>query len=595
MKKIFTLVFIYTFANLQIRIFAQTPTNMICTNPTAEQIMLGNFNPDNYKPATIINLPGDIVNGLANEISTDSLLNYLVKLSSFHNRNTYSDTVSNTIGIGAARRWVYSKFQKFSADNENRLLTSYLQFNIDASGFCGSGQFRDIFAVLPGTDTSLKDIIILEGHVDSRCENNCDVTCKAHGMEDNGSGTSLVMELARVMSKYTFSRTIVFIVTVGEEQGLYGADAFARYCIAKGIKIRSVQNNDIDGGIYCGKTASPPTDCIVEGQMDSTHYRIFSYGGYSQPHKSLARFIKLQYLEEILPIETVPMTINIMTPEDRSGRGGDHIPFREQGFTSVRLTSAHEHGDASNGTGYTDRQHTSRDTLGADTNSDGSIDSFFVDFNYLRRNTLINGNAAAMSALGPKTPVFSLDNDSTNGLTITITAEQQYNHFRVSVRRNSSNHDLDLLYEFNDSLHFIIPAVKKDSLYYISVASMDSNNIESLFTTEKFAKAVGNSTNTSIKENIFAGEEINLIAVPNPSKYFTTFKLKIKKTIPYHQGEILVTDVTGKTVAQLLINTGKSDHEIIFQHQHLPAGIYNYSLSVDGKNSGNTGRLVIFK
>lgn len=593
-----TKLFFPALLSISIFSFAQTPTNMLSTNPTAEQIMLGNYNPNIYKPTTVINMHDAIANGLRNDISTDSLKSYLEKLGTFYNRNTYSDTVSNTIGIGAARRWVYAMFQKFSSDNENRLIPSFLQFDMPSNAYCGAGQFRNIFAVLPGLDTSLKDILIIEGHIDSRCENNCDINCLANGIEDNGSGTALVMELARTMSKYAFPRTIVFIVTIGEEQGLYGATAFALYAKNKNIAIRAVQNNDIDGGIMCGKTASPPTDCTAEGQIDSTHYRIFSYGSYTSLNKGYARFIKLEYIEELMANETVPMTINIMSPEDRTGRGGDHIPFRQQGYTAVRLTSAHEHGDASNDAGYTDRQHTTKDILGMDTNSDSVIDSFFVDFNYLKRNTLINGNALAMAAIGPLTPTFNLLNDTTDGLTVQITSQTQYNRYKVSVRRNAADYDLDLVFEFKDSLNFIVPKIKKDSTYYVSVASIDSNGVESLFTAEQYKKALGNSSDTTytVLEN-FISPENNLLlsAKPNPSKDFTTFTVKVNKPFNYPNPYILVTDILGKEVARLDITLNKQINEVNFTHHNLPSGIYNYSLNIGGKFWLNSNRFIISK
>lgn len=496
--------------------FAQIPSNIICTNPVVEQVMQGNYNPADYFPSQIIDNPHDLAAEMSSDFSADSLKNILETLATFYNRNTYSDTVSSTIGIGATRRWIYNKFLEYSAANENRLLPSYLQFDIDATGECGASQFRNIFAVLPGTDTSDKSIIIVEAHVDSRCEDVCSGTCLANGMEDNGSGTALVMELARVMSRFAFKRSIVFLVTIGEEQGLYGAEAFARYAGDKGIHIREVQNNDVIGGVTCGKTASPPTDCTAEGQIDSTSVRIFSYGGYTT-HKSLARFIKLEYLEESLQHESVPMTIHIMTPEDRTGRGGDHIPFRQHGFNASRLTAQHEHGNGNvSDSTYTDRQHTSRDILGIDTTADSTIDSYYVDFNYLRRNTVINATAAAMAACGPLTPEFTLYNDSTHGLMIQITAQQQYNHYRVSVRRILSNYDLDLLYEFNGTLSYIIPDIKKDSNYYVSVASMDTNNIESLFTIEKHAVALGNTGGIGINE--INDDDSKFIITPNPTK-----------------------------------------------------------------------------
>ncbi|HAD11381.1 MAG TPA: hypothetical protein DCF33_02975, partial [Saprospirales bacterium] len=183
------------------------------------------------------------------------------------------------------------------------------------------------------------------------------------------------LELARIMSKYQFPNTIVFLITTAEEQGLLGADAFADYIEQKNIPLRAVLNNDVIGGVLCGETSSPPS-CPGLDHVDSTSVRLFSAGGFNSRHKQLARFIKLQYQENLQPIAEVPMNVRIMSPEDRTGRGGDHIPFRQKGYPAMRFTAANDHGDASNGPGYDDRQHTSEDILGADTDGDGAVDSF---------------------------------------------------------------------------------------------------------------------------------------------------------------------------------------------------------------------------
>ena len=295
-RPIFLLVFLVA-AHL-----LRAQTNITSTNPLAEQIMLGTYNPATYTPVTILNNPDTIARGINTRVSPDSLHAYLEVLRTFKNRNTGSDTISTTKGIGAARRWVYSKFQQFGPPG-GRLIPSYLQFNL---AICGQSQHRNIFAVLPGLDTSDKSIVVIEGHIDSRCAGLCDTACLAEGMEDNGSGTALVMELARVMSRYSYNHTIVFLIVIGEEQGLYGGKAFADYAVQKGIPVRATFNDDVIGGIICGKTSSPP-GCPGLNNIDSTHVRLFSFGGFNSPHKGLARFVKLEYAEMIKPYAVVPM------------------------------------------------------------------------------------------------------------------------------------------------------------------------------------------------------------------------------------------------------------------------------------------------
>ncbi|MDX1911467.1 MAG: M28 family peptidase, partial [Saprospiraceae bacterium] len=385
---------IWLFFTIILAIPVSSQTNIISTSTQAAQILLGNYDPAEYAPASPTPVyPEVLAAELKAAISPDSLKAFILQLAAFRTRNSGSDTVSETEGIGAARRWAFRKFSEYSAANGNRLIPSYLQFDL---AICNVGQHKNIFAVLPGSVPG-SGVVLVEGHMDSRCHLLCDVTCVAEGVEDNATGTALVLEMARVMARYQFENTVVFMITTAEEQGLLGADAFADYVFNNNIPLRAVLNNDVIGGILCGETSSPPS-CPGLDHVDSTSVRLFSFGSANSKHKQLARFIKLQYRENLLPFAEIPMNVRIMSPEDRTGRGGDHIPFRQKGYPAMRFTSANEHGDASNGTGYTDRQHTSDDVLGADTNGDGAVDSFFVDFNYLARNTLINANALAIAA-----------------------------------------------------------------------------------------------------------------------------------------------------------------------------------------------------
>ena len=245
--------------------------NIMSTNTTAEAILLGNYDPASYVSMNPITNHDDIIQGINQEINADSLKAYLIKMASFSTRNTGSDTTSLTQGIGAARRWAYGKFESISQNNDNRLIPSYLQFD---QVICTMSQHRNIFAVLPGTDTANHKVILIEAHFDSRCDAVCDLNCTAEGMEDNGSGSALVLELARVMSQYTYKNTIVFMLTIGEEQGLYGANAFSQYAVDLDIPIHAVLNNDVIGGVICGATSSAPS-CPGENLIDSTQVRFF--------------------------------------------------------------------------------------------------------------------------------------------------------------------------------------------------------------------------------------------------------------------------------------------------------------------------------
>lgn len=550
-------------------------TNLKVTNTTAEQVMLGNYNPDDYAASTVINHPQDIINGIHEELSTDSLQAYITRLSEFKTRNTGSDTLSTTEGMGAARNWIESKFQQFSAANENRLLSGFFQFD---QNICGMSRHKNVIAVLPGIDVTNHSLIIIEGHMDSRCEGNCDVDCEAQGVEDNASGTVLVMELARVMSQYSFNSTIIFMATTAEEQGLLGANAFAEWIEQNDLPLKAVFNNDVVGGIICGETSSEPS-CPGLNHIDSTQVRLFSAGGFNSPNKGLSRFIKLEYQEELLPIMDVPMLLTIMSAEDRTGRGGDHIPFRERLYTAMRFCSANEHGNADvSDPNYHDRQHTTTDKLGEDTDNDGIVDSFFVDFNYLARNTIINGVAASMAAIGPVTPLeFIYQEGGDNEIYVEITDPNDYNHYRIGLR--SFVNDFDTVFTLIGSKTGTFKHNSFGNFLPLSVASVDSNGIESLFSYEQLPDALGLGDPT-LEERM---KGIELIQnKPNPFDESTLIGFIVEDKMSYEQAFIVIHDIDGKEIQRISTEIKKGVNEVLYTHGYNKVGTFIYSLVVDG-------------
>lgn len=553
-------------------IFAQT--NFSFTHPDAEAVLKGNYNPADYAASVVVDDPATIAAELGTRISPDSLKSYIIRLSQFGNRNSGSDTVSAVRGIGAARRWTYEKFKDFSAAGENRLLAGYFQFDRD---MCSVLRHRNILAILPGTDPDPNGVVLIEGHIDSRCAVLCDTACVAEGVEDNATGTALVIELARVMSKYSFKNTIVFMATIGEEQGLYGAEAFAVYAKNNNIPIRAVLNNDVIGGVICGKTSSPPS-CPGLNDIDSTSVRLFSAGGFNSLSKQLARYIKLEYHENLEATQSVPMNIRIMTPEDRTGRGGDHIPFRSRGFPAMRFTAANEHGDASNGAGYEDRQHTSDDILGVDTDNDNAIDSFFVQFNYLSRNALINGNAAAMIARAVPTPASFTGARTGSTVTIDITDTLNIGHYRIALR--SATNDWDTVYTLDNATSGTFPCNPTGGLF-VSVASVDELGIESLFSGEKIITTTGTSDPGSTHEE---SRNIRLFQNrPNPFDEATMISFWVNEVPRYRQASVVITDMSGRAVADLPVEIQQGMNEVQYVHGYGGKGAFQYALFIDNQ------------
>ncbi len=549
-------------------LFGQENTHF--TNPLILDIVKGNYDPQDYLPNEIISDPLVISANLLDEINPDSMKATLLALQPFHNRNTGSDTISADTGIGAARKWVLAQFDRFSTDQGGRLVTGYLEFDQEV---CGMGRHKNVIAVLPGSDLSDPSSIIIEAHLDSRCAGNCDIDCLAEGMEDNGSGVALVVELARVMSQYVFDHTIVFMTVTGEEQGLVGSNAYAAYAVQENIPIKAVLNNDVVGGIICGETSSAPS-CPGLNHIDSTQVRLFSFGGFNSPHKSLCRFIKLEYQEMIEPLASVPMLVTLMSAEDRVGRGSDHIPFRENGYKAIRFACANEHGNANvSDEDYHDRQHTSGDILGVDTNGDMEIDSFFVDFNYLARNAVINGNAAAMAALGPESPVISSFGQDGDFIYIELADPNDYNEYVVGLRIHG--HDFDTLYYISGGKSGAFELPSRELNIFVSAASIDSNGVESLFSNEELARLTG----TNDPEHI-AGIEL-FQNKPNPFDESTMISFMIQDPVKINKAYISIADMSGKLVEVIPVVVKEGMNEVLFQHGYNMTGTYLYSLYVD--------------
>jgi hypothetical protein len=569
MKRLFLLIYF-----LLVLVAAWSQSNITLSNFEAQEVILGNYDPANYTPSVIINTSDSILLGVVNGVKTDTLQKWLQKIDSYHNRNTGSDTVSEVNGIGAVRRWIHGKFSEFRSENENRLLVTWMDFDLN---ICGTGHHRNVLAILPGLDTTLKDILVIEGHFDTRCQGACDTSCYSPGMEDNGSGTVLVMELARIMSRYAFNHTIMFACVTGEDQGLYGAKALSTWLKNNGVKVKSCFNNDVIGGIICGMTSSPPS-CPYFNNIDSTHVRIFSFSTFSDsavvsPHKQLARYVKMHQIERINPLLSTPMEINIIMAEDRTGRSGDHIPFRLKGYTAIRFTSQNEHG---NGAGIPpDRQHTSDDVLGLDLTvpPDGIIDTFFVDMNYLRRNTIMNGVNLGFLALSPPmpAPVFTPVDD---GMQINLTGQDSlYLDYRVGVRSdNSGTLYFDSVYHFTGTAQMFIPGLDPDGEYYFSVANV-SGDFESLFSAEFSLFPVGIRSQVKYDWGIQLQQN-----VPNPFGDCTMIGIRVNENKYYPNAYVVVSDLSGRVVAKIQVDLKPGLNEVKYLNSTSLKGLFIYSL-----------------
>ncbi|MGB4842847.1 MAG: M28 family metallopeptidase [Ferruginibacter sp.] len=364
MKRIFTLYLLFLANNL----FAQT---IIQRDPQIEKML--------------------------KEISADSLQSYIKTLVAFGTRNTLSTQTDPRRGIGAARNWVLAKFNEFAKQSNGRLSAM-----IDTTTLQPDGRRVDVVlllgnvvASLKGTDPNDDRIFVISGHLDNMRSSPTDRTGDAPGANDDGSGTAAVIECARVMSKYSFPATIVFVAVSGEEQGLLGSAFMSEKAKKENRNIVAVLNNDI-----MGSNNSNETNII-----NNTKVRVFSEGLPAYETEKLATGIRslglendgkarqlARYVKETGERYIDNLEVVLIYRNDRFLRGGDHTPYVQRGYAAVRITEMNEN--------YT-RQH---QNVRTENNIQYGDLEEHIDYEYLRKNTGLNLVNLANLAKAPAMP-----------------------------------------------------------------------------------------------------------------------------------------------------------------------------------------------
>src|SRR6185369_2443073 len=244
--------------------------------------------------------PNPEITKMMKEVSAKNIEATIRKLVSFGTRNTLSSQDDPKRGIGAARDRIYGEFQRISNDCGGCLQVSKQSFvQPKANRVPEPTTLTNVIAVLKGT-TDPDRVYVVSGHYDSMCNQDArDATCDAPGANDDGSGTAASIELARVMSKYKFDATIIFVTVPGEEQGLLGSGYLAKDAAAKKMNIEAMFDNDIIGGVTTYKNAPDRQSIRVfaEGvpsnqtQQEANTRR--SVGGEKDsPSRQLGRYVK---------------------------------------------------------------------------------------------------------------------------------------------------------------------------------------------------------------------------------------------------------------------------------------------------------------
>ncbi len=402
---------------------------------------------------------------LVASVSEQRLRELDTKLVSFGTRSTLSDTTSTTRGIGAARRWIYDELKRSSP----RLQVSYDAHMIAQQGrITRDVNLVNVMAVLPGRSPRR---VYISGHYDtvnlraamaaasSRAPNagdpqtnrEIDYNVDAPGANDDGSGTVLTMELARVFAQsgIDFDATLVFITWAGEEQGLIGSMAHAQALAGAKGTVEANFNNDIVGNSQGGT-----------GIVDAASVKIYSLGPEDSMSRSLAR-----YIVRLAAIYVPSHRVRLMAREDRFGRGSDHSSFTANGYPAVVFREANENFA---------RQHSAEDKLEG------------VDFAYLARNARVNAAAAASVALAPPAPNVTSERGQpligrgANGYDATLqwTASPGAVAYRIYWRTAWAN-DWEHSQLVGNVTKFAMPSVSIDD-YVFGVAAVGMDGSESL-------------------------------------------------------------------------------------------------------------------
>lgn len=275
--------------------------------------------------------------------SAERIESALTTLVGFGTRHTASDTVSETRGIGAARRWIHAEFERISADCGGCLEVSYVGDVVEAERLPGPTRVVNVVAIQRGI-TDPNRYILMGGHYDSRNSEGSDAEGDAPGAVDDGSGTIATIEAARVLSQYDFDASIAYVAFAGEEQGLLGAEVLAQHALEEGWDLEAVLSNDIVGNTQGlnGDADNLTVRVFSEGvRADETErmaaIRTRTGGEIDSPSRNLAR-----YIHRIADRYMRSLDVLLIYRQDRYGRGGDHRAFNALGFPAVRFSETHE-------------------------------------------------------------------------------------------------------------------------------------------------------------------------------------------------------------------------------------------------------------
>ncbi|MCU6434295.1 M28 family metallopeptidase [Undibacterium sp. Jales W-56] len=415
---------------------------------------------------------------IVKEISAARIETYINKLVSFDTRHTMSDTASETRGIGAARRWIKAELERCgTVQGVARLAVRFDSYTEPVSRrLTRPTEIVNVVAELKSAVPSERYYVV-SGHYDSRASDVMDATSSAPGANDDASGTAAVMEMACVMAQaqYPLNANLIFMAVAGEEQGLFGAAHFARTARANKMHIAGMFTNDIIGSSRAddGHIDNTQVRLFAEGipalaEMPEALRTLISTGGENDsPSRQLARYVK-QVGEAYVP----NFKVTIVNRRDRYLRGGDHIPFLEQGYAALRFTEPNE-----------DFNHQHQNVRTENDVKLGDLPEF-VDVNYTAQVARINAAALASLASAPAAPaqvkIQTAQLENSTSLVWQANAEANLAGYRIVWRDTTAatwQHSL----EVGNVTSYTVKNVSKDNVFF-ALQAVDKNGNVSVAT-----------------------------------------------------------------------------------------------------------------
>ena len=410
---------------------------------------------------------------IISNISEDRLKDDIQTLVNFGTRHTLSDTVSETRGIGAARRWIKKEFEQISNDCYDCLEVFYQNnyFKKNNLRLIKDVWINNVVAIQRGTKHPNR-YIIMSGDIDSRVSDPNDFKSNSPGANDNATGMAGTIEAARVLSKFKFENSIIFVGLSGEEQGLYGGQGLAGYAKKNNWDIIGILNNDMIGnieginGVIDNKSFRIFSEPVPANESDRKRYMRRFYGGEVDGNsRQLARFIfnsTKKYMPDLNP--------DLVYRLDRFGRGGHHRPFNDLGYAGVRIMETNENYN---------RQH--QDIRIENNIKYGDVIDG-VDFEYVKKLTTVNAINLALLASSPTPP----KNLKIGGIVEPsvkfkwdLNPESDIIGYKIYWRKTSSAN-----WEFSKSIGIVNEYTLENIIidnYLFSIVSVNKNGFESIY------------------------------------------------------------------------------------------------------------------